>query len=134
MTIEEAISKFVEAQRYVRRRLYEAYSIPEAISATEWTLRRADIKELHAKDPTAKVFRPHGYGLEFKDHEVHVDFDFCQSGRIDGFDAWRIFCFCDDNNLDCGFSHHSEFDSALKKLEEVGVVEKEENLYFMKQN
>lgn len=42
-------------------------------------------------------FSFHGVGCRIEKGETSVDFDFGPNGRIDGFDAWRLHVFVEDD-------------------------------------
>jgi hypothetical protein len=132
MELIEVIRRFIERQSYVRKRLQAVFGVPEDVKARDWAYMHLDLMEKHRKNPVAEVFRPHGYGIEFRDDTVHIDFDYCLSGRPDGFDAWRLLVFCEDNGLDTEMREQGEFESALSELAGNGVVEEEANLFFVK--
>ena len=131
MKLLEVIDKFNKAQRYVKNKLFIEYGIATNIKARDWATMYTQIRELHEQKPIGTIFYPHGYGLEFQDAEVHVDFDFCESGQEDGFDAWRLYIFSKDNHLETSLQDHQAFIDALKALKVASIVEQDENLYFL---
>ena len=130
--IEDIIQEFIAAQRYVVRFLTEHCDLPADTPSLDWTLFKRSLLNIHKKDPISQIFRPHGYGLEFKDSNVHVDFDFCPSGRPNGFDAWRLYWFSEQNLIDTPLNDEADFQKEIARLQKKGTVEKEENLYFLR--
>ena len=61
--------------------------------AVEWATRFPEIRDAYNENPFAEIFSPHGFGLELKIGDLYIDYDYSQTGRPDGFDAWRIFVY-----------------------------------------
>ena len=40
--------------------------------------------------------------------------------------------FCEDNGLETECKEHTDFIAALERLEQNGIIEKEDNLYFLR--
>lgn len=132
MNIWEVIAAFIYDQQYVMRRLQSVYGWGPNIKAFDWCHNYELQKAAHDANPIAKTFYMHGFGLEFKDEIVNIDFDFCISGREGGFDAWRLYLYCKEHpNLNSVLKEHLEFIHALDALYDAGTLERVESLYFL---
>jgi hypothetical protein len=131
MELLEIINRFIRDQRYVVNLLYHSYGIAPNIKALEWALISSRVKNLHNDKPIATIFRNHGYGIEFKDEQVHIDYDYSITGRLDGFDAWWLYIYCRDNGVQSALTTHEHFIDALRVLNKQGVIEYDNGLYFL---
>lgn len=129
--IEEVIRRFITAQNHVIGKLYDHYGVDKSITAFDWAFMASEMRAKHRSSPIAEIFRVHGNGLEFKDPQVHIDYDYSGSGRPNGFDDWRLLLFVEANGLDCIHMTHEGFNAELKRLQLAGVLDKEPDLYFL---
>ena len=60
----------------VREVIHKKLGVGYKITGPEWHMRRKEILEKYKASPFAELFNPHGYGLEYKDSSIHIDFDF----------------------------------------------------------
>lgn len=91
---------FLQDQRRAKRLVSERLGVSEDILAVDWALQHLELFEAYRKAPFAKIFRPHGYGLELKLNDLHIDYDYSREGRRDGFDAWRLFVYMKKGRFD----------------------------------
>ncbi|MBA4029554.1 MAG: hypothetical protein C0478_01350 [Planctomyces sp.] len=127
------VNSFLADQRRAKRILSAKLGIPYDIRALEWAFRSAENRRSYMASPFAEIFRIHGYGIELKIGDLHIDFDYSESGRPDGFDSWRIFIFITDGKYGHTDSddHISErVDEWFKELVRIGRIERLDNLYY----
>lgn len=70
-------------------------------------------------------FKFHGIGCRISDDNSSVDFDFYGDGRTDGFDAWRLHLFVEDNGLAADFifdTSHNALKSQIAALVNSGRI------------
>ncbi len=56
------------------------------------------------------------------DGKVKVDFDLGEKGQINGFDAWRLESFVEENNIETELSDGKLIEAAIKEAEANGEV------------
>lgn len=98
----------------------ERGGIPRPTSCDEWA--GADIPGRGELRLGVRYFK-HGYGVTVGSSSVVVDFDFGQSGQIDGFDAWRLWRFAEDNSDKFGFVEQEELKQAFHAAVAAGELE-----------
>jgi len=70
-------------------------------------------------------FSFHGVGCRATVDGVKVDFDFGLDGRIDGFDAWRLWYFARQNPTRYPqFRRQEDVEAALERLARSGEIER----------
>lgn len=74
--------------------------------------------------PEGIRFEFHGIGCLFQTASKKLDLDFGPDGRCDGFDAWRLHLFANENDLDVGKPTLAEIEEGLAQLERIGEIEK----------
>jgi hypothetical protein len=72
--------------------------------------------------PSGRSFTFHGQGCRFEHRGKIVEMGFTPEGRWDGFDAYRVHEFS-DTNAEFGSPTIEAIASALKELENLGIVE-----------
>ena len=87
------LNAFLSDQRKAKSIVASKLNVPENIAAVEWALRFAEIRDAYQANPFAEIFSPHGFGLELKIGDLYIDYDYSETGRPDGFDAWRLFVY-----------------------------------------
>ena len=90
--------------------LLEETGIPRAGGDYAWALNGIPGTGALRGDVT---YRKHGYGCEVRFASGSVDFDFGRTGRIDGFDAWRLADFTGDRLPAFGFVSRDELEQAF---------------------
>lgn len=128
------LKAFVVDQRKAKEIVSAKLGIPEDIRALEWSLRHREITDAYNAAPFAEIFKPHGYGLELKIGDLYIDYDYSETGRADGFDAWRIFVYLtagqfDNNGPD---EHLSDrIDEWFSEMIDSGYIIRGDNLYYI---
>jgi len=89
------------------------------ITNTEWTCIKA---EQRGETQDGIKYFIHGYGISMNDGKVKVDFDIGDKGQINGFDAWRLSSFVEENNIKTIFSNDKEIEKAIKDAEASGEL------------
>jgi hypothetical protein len=130
--VEDLIRQFVQAQNYVLQQLHLHFQVDPYITAMEWAFLRQSLLARQRQHPVAQIFSPHGFGLEFKDEQVHIDFDFSRSGRPNGFDGWRLYLFAEQNHLTCEYATAKQVEDALEQRYAKGLLDRELTLYFLR--
>jgi hypothetical protein len=74
----------------------------------------------------------HGFGIDFKNKEWKISMDFGDKGEWDGFDAWRLFLFAQDNPLELKFKSEDEIEALLIQGEKSGIFVKRGDLVYKK--
>lgn len=99
-------------QRAVARAvaLLNAAGVPRPASNNAWALAQippeGDLAE-------GCHYHKHGYGCAVRAPSWHVDFDFGDTGQIDGFDLWRLQDFADARLAEYGFKSEEELEEAF---------------------
>lgn len=86
------IKRYLEAVARLSKALQEAYRVESLFLA-----RQAQKIPRSAKLGEDGEFQFHGIGCSIDDGSTSVNFDFYGNGCSDGFDAWRLHTFAEDN-------------------------------------
>lgn len=81
--ITDLITDYSSDQIYVRKILNKKFGIPYHINGYDWLNVKKSILDKYHENPFAKIFTTHGYGLEYKDSSVHIDFDFPVCDKVE---------------------------------------------------
>ena len=127
------INAFLADQRKAKSIVASRLNIEPNIKALEWASRLSQIRDAYNADPFADIFKPHGFGLELQIGDLYVDYDYSETGRADGFDAWRILVHItagryDNNGPDKHLS--DRIDAWFSELTQTGQIAKLDNLYY----
>lgn len=96
----EVLELFQERQQIVVQYIIDNYGKEVPMTAAAWgAWSRNTIDESNRNSATADWITPHGFGLLFKNEEFTIDFDFGENGETNGFDAYRIWFFIEENQL-----------------------------------
>jgi len=98
--------------------LLESAGFRRPNSNTEWAIMRTPA----SPKLDGLMFRKHGYGCFVKGPTWAVDFDFGDTGQIDGFDAWRLAQFAGDKLAQYGFESPEDLQSAFRHANESGDI------------
>lgn len=131
------VNAFIEDQRKAKSMVSRQLNVPENMPAIDWTRQYSSIRKKFAKKPFADLFEPHGFGLELKIGEFYIDYDYSTEGRVDGFDAWRLFVYITagkfDNNGPDKHLRDRVFDW-VEELYRAGRLTHPDNLYYLIDN
>lgn len=116
----------------------EATDLLEASFGTKNILRLWRSKKIPQRGPVTGgiTYELHGIGCRVYLSEICIDFDYGPDGRVDGFDAWRLYMYaCEiphkyEKYTDKEFLDR-EFNEFLKKGTAKKIKESMSNLYFM---
>lgn len=86
------IERYLEAVATLSRRLAKDLEVEDLFLARQ----RSEIPRSGAFGDGGE-FQFHGIGCTIDDGSICVNFDFYAEGRCDGFDAWRLHTFAEDN-------------------------------------
>ena len=83
--------------------------------------------------PSGATYAKHGYGCHVSLADGEVDFDFGDSGEIDGFDGWRLWRYAEPSSDIYGPTSYAELDDQLKSLHSQGILRKDPqgSLYYL---
>ncbi|WP_407667150.1 DUF6896 domain-containing protein [Myxococcus qinghaiensis] len=114
----ELIHQYLQMVQHLSQRLTESFGVSELLSGRrEKTIPRAGTTD------SGLEYRFHGNGCWISDGARQVDFDWMPDGRIDGFDAWRLHRFSDDNPAVVGVRTHDEVQTELDGLRGRGSIQ-----------
>ncbi|MEL6694585.1 MAG: hypothetical protein AAFP89_00035 [Bacteroidota bacterium] len=65
---------------------------------------------------------PHGFGLSLSNGQFWIDFDFGENGEADGFDAWRLRRFAENNKISTPFQSGEEIQEVIAVETEKGAL------------
>ncbi len=127
------INSFLADQRKAKSIVASWLNTEPDLKAMEWASRLKQIRDAYDADPFADIFKPHGIGLELQIGDLYVDYDYSETGRADGFDAWRIFVHItagryDNNGPDNHLLHR--VNAWLADLARTDRIAKLDNLYY----
>lgn len=88
------IQRYLEAVAQLTARLAKAYGVESLFLA-----RRDGKIPRSGSFGDGGEFQFHGIGCNIDDGFISVNFDFFADGRTDGFDAWRLHTFAEDNSV-----------------------------------
>ncbi|HZI12183.1 MAG TPA: hypothetical protein VE153_17500 [Myxococcus sp.] len=111
------ISEYVQATRALSQRLGAAFAQSSLLQG-----RRDKAIPRSGRTADGLVFNFHGAGCWISDGQLSVDFDFLPDGQVDGFDAWRLHVFTEENPALVGVRSHEEVQLALELLAKLGRV------------
>lgn len=113
------IKKYQESVELLFPRVAEHLNVKLPISNIEWTGIDADQR---GETSCGIRYFIHGYGIAMNDGNVKVDFDLGEKGQINGFDAWRLENFVEENNVETELSDGKQIEAAIKEAESNGEV------------
>jgi hypothetical protein len=84
--------------------------------------------------PSGATYAKHGYGCHVSLADGEVDFDFGDSGEIDGFDGWRLWRYAEPRSDIYGPTSYAALDDQLKLLHSQGILRKDPqgSLYYFR--
>ncbi len=115
--IVELIGRYLAAAEALSRRLSDAYQQADLLSG-----RRAEAIPRTGTSSNGIEFSFHGIGCWMADRTVAVDVDFTPDGGVDGFDAWRLHRFSEENPSLSAPRSQKEVQVALEGLLQRGAI------------
>lgn len=115
--ITSLISHYTLSAERLNRRLCESFRQPDLLTG-----RRRNAIPRTGRSADGVEFRFHGAGCWMSDGEVSVDVDFTPEGGVDGFDAWRLHAYSEENPDVVGCRSRDDVQACLSSLEERGLV------------
>jgi hypothetical protein len=112
-------------------RVADHLNVKLPISNIEWTCIEADQR---GETPCGIRYFIHGYGIAMDDGNIKVDFDLGEKGQINGFDAWRLESFVEENHIDTKLSGNNLIETAIKEAESNGEVIRSDYILYYLQN
>lgn len=126
--LEKLITEF---QSRVRDAVALMYRSGMKMPHTLFAWLRADIPGTGILDGGIKYFK-HGAGCEVRLETGSIDFDFGDSGEIDGFDLWRLKNFTRDQLPCFGFDSEEEIEQSFNAAVACGYLERSKGgLYYL---
>ena len=117
--LRKLIKRYQKSVELLFPRVAEHLNVKLPISNTDWTGIEA---EQRGETPCGIKYFIHGYGIAMNDGNVKVDFDLGDEGQINGFDAWRLEGFVEENNIETTLSNGKDIEAAIKEAESNGEV------------
>lgn len=72
----------------------------------------------------------HGYGIEITYPDLSIDFDWGDRGEGTGFDAWRLWMHCLNNDLFLDQCTHDEIQTWLVNAHQLGELLKDSRMWY----
>lgn len=116
------------------RQLIDAYCakaselIPHLANAIKFKLPISNINwallDIPCRGKTADglEYYKHGYGVAIKYDGGEIDIDFGSQGEYNGFDAYRLMSFAEENNIPILYDNFRELESDFKDAEKKGQL------------
>ncbi|AWF81664.1 hypothetical protein BTJ40_12970 [Microbulbifer sp. A4B17] len=112
--LKEIIDRFNEAQETAVNILESVFECPRPVSAMDFTTRcKQELRDKNYQCGGYKI-RPHGIGMEVNVNGIKIDFDFGHNGEINGFDAWRLYNFVNQNNIKSPLNSEGKIKAAFE--------------------
>jgi len=128
--LAELICRFREAQDRGVAVLTEQLALPVPKSNRDW-FHFCNSQGLYQVRTIKGVgFYAHGYGVELTLEGTTIDFDWGDAGEADGFDAWRLWKFIGDNNLEFKINDYSQVAEWLEQAYRAGELMKDSCLFY----
>lgn len=109
------ISKFNAAQAKAVDILENKFNCPRPNSTDDYIVRCVPIIRNENYESHGYKIRPHGIGMEINIEGEIVDFDFGQNGEFNGFDAWRLMEFVNNNKINTSLNTEDKIESAINE-------------------
>lgn len=122
------ISKFNAAQTKAVDILENKFNCPRPSSSDDYIVRCVPIIRDANYESHGYKIRPHGIGLEINIDGVTVDFDFGLNGEFNGFDAWRLMEFINNNKINTSLNTEAIIESAINEALKSGEIVKDEGM------
>jgi hypothetical protein len=129
-SLAELIRRFRDAQDRGVAVLTEQLEFPLPNSNREWFHFCNSQGLYEARTIKGIGFYAHGYGIELALEGTTIDFDWGDAGEADGFDAWRLWKFIGDNNVDIKIHDYSQIDEWLEQAYHAGELTKDSQLFY----
>lgn len=127
--LDRVIDRFLESVRWAVDCIKKSgYSLPS--SAAAWSLNGM---RQHGVLPSGVTYYKHGFGVAVSSDTRTVDFDFGEMGETDGFDAWRLSNFAEDNRISTTLTDEGSFSAALEAARAEGTLVKRGHLYYRRE-
>ena len=110
--LDELITQYIDTVAQVFPRVAEHLGIRVPITNAEWAC--LDVPQRGSTADGIEYFK-HGYGVAISDGDYKIDVDLGENGEINGFDAWRLFKFAQDNEIQSPFGSIKEIESAIQE-------------------
>ncbi len=108
------IGRYLEAVARLSKQVMEMYQIENLFSARQ-------AKKIPRFGPVGDdgEFQFHGVGCTIDDGTTCANFDFFGQGRSDGFDAWRLHTFAEDNDVAADLNLDTSRDALKREIEDL---------------
>ena len=131
--VQEYQSKVLEAAS-----LFEKHKGVLPIHLMSW--RQCNLPQAAFLDPENKIsYSFHGIGCRDDLPEGEIDWDFGNEGRLDGFDAWRLWRFADEGTESFSeFKNKSLLDKTFAEAISDGMIHRphrhlQDDLYYLRE-
>lgn len=116
--IDELITEYLDAVHSLTQRLATTYGQTDLLEG-----RRNKAIPRVSETSSGLDFSFHGIGCWISDGRRSVDLDFLPSGQTDGFDAWRLHVFTEENPSFVGVRSQSSIEHALEQRMQAGLIQ-----------
>jgi len=96
--LDRLIGDFREAQDEAVTVILNELKLPLPVSNRHWVVYCVEQGLYEMESLNGVGICAHGFGIEITKGELAVDFDWGDHGEADGFDAWRLWKFSDQND------------------------------------
>jgi hypothetical protein len=125
------VERYLDAVATLSRQLAESYGVDDLFAA-----RNEKAMPREGSFGEGGEYQFHGSGCTIDDGSMSVNFNFFDNGRVDGFDAWRLHIFAEDNGVASDLSidtSRKSLEAAIKNLVAAGrAIAVSGNLYILK--
>jgi len=118
------IGKFNTAQVKAVDILENKFNCPRPSSTDDYIVRCVPIIRNANYESYGYKIRPHGIGMEIYIEGEIVDFDFGQNGEFNGFDAWRLMEFVNNNKISTSLDAEEKIETAINEALVSGEIVK----------
>ena len=127
--LEDMIERFRFAQDNAAKLLFQEIALPIPASNRDWVTYSIESGLTSKRQLSGFPIRVHGFGIEISLAEYTIDFDFGDAGELDGFDAWRLWNFYEENQIP-QFADQLQIAAMLKTAHDQARLIKDFHLYY----
>ncbi|BDM81436.1 DUF6896 domain-containing protein [Acaryochloris marina] len=110
--LDELILSYVKCAESLFCRVASHLQLSLPISNRDWAC--LGIAQRGETEDGVKYFK-HGYGVAMDDGSHYADLDLGDAGQTNGFDAWRLFDYAEQNKVDTPYKSVEEVEQAIKR-------------------
>jgi hypothetical protein len=127
-TLDKLITAYTRAATCLFPKVADHLAVSLPITNIEWACLGVP---LIGQTADGIKYRKHGYGVDMDNGTCQIDIDLGDQGQFDGFDAWRLFAFAEENGIATTFNSYKDIAVALDHAMESGKLNySEHGLYY----